>query len=61
MFYIPDQKILVTSILDWDKYYFHCRKQLELFVDKMSDTMFKFPLFFFLVLDNVPHMGVCDV
>jgi hypothetical protein len=61
MFCTQDQKTLVISILDWDKYCFHCRKQLKLFVDKMSDTMLKFPFFFSLILNNVPHMGLCDV
>jgi hypothetical protein len=61
MFYTQDQKTPMSSILDWDKYCLHYHKQLKFFMDKMSDIMLKLPLFFSLVLDNLPHMGVCDV
>jgi len=51
----------MISILDWDKYYLHCHNQLNFFTDKLSDIMFKLPLLFSLVLDDLPHMEVCDV
>jgi hypothetical protein len=61
MFYTQDQKTPVTSIFDWDKYCFHYCRQLNFFVEELNDIMFRLPLFFFLVLNNVPHMGVCDI
>jgi hypothetical protein len=61
MFWTQNHKTPMINNLDWDKYYLHYCKKLNFFVDKLNDTMFRLPLFFSLVFDNLSHTGVCDV
>jgi hypothetical protein len=61
MFCTQNHKTPTINISDWDKYYLHYCNKLNFFVDKLNDIMFKLPFFFSLVLNNLSHMGVCDV